>query len=159
MTWTQDNDVLIKIQSKRIPLKFGKLNDMEWKRWILKQREFTQTLNFKCAELMLLRKIYCPCSFALDLAHLKCDVRTGPKGGFPLSHNFSVRTYVNFTRVNEIETIVGKVTRKRKSWTSLNFHVYAWSFVRCLYCIYARSHGKITQQWKSTLSLCSYYAG
>lgn len=25
-----DNDVLIKIQSKRIPLKFGKLNDMEW---------------------------------------------------------------------------------------------------------------------------------
>ena len=37
----------------------------------------------------------------------------------------------------------------------LNFHVYAWPFIHCLYFIYARkfylrSQGKITQQWKST---------
>ena len=37
----------------------------------------------------------------------------------------------------------------------LNFHVYAWPFIHCLYFIYARkfylrSQGKITRQWKST---------
>ena len=29
----------------------------------------------------------------------------GPKGGFPLSRNFYVRTHVNFTRVNKIQTM------------------------------------------------------
>ena len=41
--------------------------------------------------------------------------------------------------------------RKRKSWTSFNFHVYTWPFIHCFFFIYARSHGKITRQWKSTL--------
>ena len=50
---------------------------------------------------------------------------------------------------------VWKVTRKRKSWTSVNFSVYARPFIHHLYYIYARkiyvrSHGKITLQWKST---------
>ena len=40
---------------------------------------------------------------------------------------------------------------------TLNFYVYAWPFIHCLYFIYARkfylrSHGKITRQWKSTPS-------
>ena len=66
---------------------------------------------------------------------------------------------VIFPCVNKID-IVWKVTQIRKSWTSLNFYVYAWPFLYCLYFIYARkfyllSHGKITQQWKSTLRLCS----
>ena len=30
------------------------------------------------------------------------------QGGFPLSHNFSVRLHVNFTRVNKIETMYGR---------------------------------------------------
>ena len=30
-------------------------------------------------------------------------VRHSNKGGFPLSHNFYLRTHVNFTRVNKIE--------------------------------------------------------
>ena len=51
------------------------------------------------------------------------------EGGFPLSPNFYARMYVNFTR----------------------------RFIHCLYFIYARdfylrSHGKITRQWKATLS-------
>ena len=46
----------------------------------------------------------------------------------------------------------------------LNFHVNAWPFIHCLYFIYARNfyvrlHGKITQQWKSTLwEACSVTA-
>ena len=44
-----------------------------------------------------------------------------------------------------------KVKRKRKSWTSLNFHVLRVPFIHYLYVIYARkfyvrSHGKITRQ-------------
>ena len=31
-----------------------------------------------------------------------------------------------------------EVSCKRKSWTSLNFRVYAWPFIHCLYFIYAR---------------------
>ena len=30
------------------------------------------------------------------------------EGGFPLSRNFYVRTHVNFTRVNKIETMYGR---------------------------------------------------
>ena len=45
--------------------------------------------------------------------------------------------------------------------TSLNFHVYAWPFIHCLYFIYARkfyvrTDGKITRQWKSTLRQLSF---
>ena len=41
--------------------------------------------------------------------------------------------------------------------TSLNYYVYAWPFKHCLYFIYVRkiyqrSHGKITRQWKYTLT-------
>ena len=32
----------------------------------------------------------------------------GPKGGFPLSRNFYVRTHVNFTPVNTVRTRYGK---------------------------------------------------
>ena len=43
-----------------------------------------------------------------------------------------------------------------KSWTSLNFQVYALPFIHCFFFIYARKflvrlHGKITRQRKSTL--------
>ena len=31
-------------------------------------------------------------------------LRIPPQGGFSLSRNFSMRTHVNFTRVNKIET-------------------------------------------------------
>ena len=46
--------------------------------------------------------------------------------------------------------------RRCKSSTSLNFYVYARSFIHSLQFItarkiYMRSHGKITRQWKSTL--------
>ena len=52
---------------------------------------------------------------------------------------------------------VWKITRKPKSWTSLNFYVYARPVIHHLYFIYARkiyvrSHVKITRQWKSTLT-------
>ena len=46
-----------------------------------------------------------------------------------VAYFFSVRTLVNLPR---------KVTRVRKSWTSLNFYVYAWPFIHCLYFIDAR---------------------
>ena len=41
---------------------------------------------------------------------------------------------------------------------ALNFHVCAWPFIHCLLFIYTRkfyvcSHGKVTRQWKSTLTL------
>ena len=44
-----------------------------------------------------------------------------------------------------------RVSRKRKSWTSLNFHVLLVAFHTYLYVIYARkfyvrSHWKITRQ-------------
>ena len=58
---------------------------------------------------------------------------------------------VIFTRVNRIETIVWKVTRKRKR-TSLNLYVYAWSFIHCRF-IYARTHVKKKRQWKSTFTV------
>ena len=43
------------------------------------------------------------------------------KSGFPPSRNFYMRTHVNFTHVNNNRDNVWKVSRKRKSWTSLNF--------------------------------------
>ena len=40
---------------------------------------------------------------------------------------------------------------------TLNFYLYLWPFIHCLYFIYTRrfyvrSQGKITRQWKSTLT-------
>ena len=63
------------------------------------------------------------------------------KSGFPPSRNFYVRIHVNSDNV-------WKIARKRKSWTSLNFQVYAWPFIHCFFFIYAckllvRLHGKI----------------
>ena len=60
-------------------------------------------------------------------SNVRNQKRVSENQPFPLSRNFSVRA-------------------KR-----LNFHVYAWPFIHCLYFIYARSHVKITRQWKSTL--------
>ena len=48
--------------------------------------------------------------------------------------------YVIFKRLSKIEAMDGKVTRKRKSWTSLNFYIYALSFIHFLYFIYARKN-------------------
>ena len=45
-----------------------------------------------------------------------------------------MRAHVNFTR--KLEPIY--VARKRKSWASFTFHVYARPFIYCLYIIYAR---------------------
>ena len=57
-------------------------------------------------------------------------------GGFPQSRNFYVSTHVNFTRVNKIEAMnVSKVSRKRKSWTSLNLRLRTPFHIHCL--IYA----------------------
>ena len=36
-------------------------------------------------------------------------------GGFPRSRDFYVRTHVNFTRLNKIETMYGRSRVKRKS--------------------------------------------
>ena len=72
---------------------------------------------------------------------------------------FTCFTHVNFIYARkQNRDNVWKVTRKRKSWTSLNFHVYPWPFIHCLYFIYerkfyVRSQGKVMRQWKSTLSL------
>ena len=48
--------------------------------------------------------------------------------------------YVIFKRLSKIEAMDGKVTRKRKSWTSLNFYIYALPFIHFLYFIYARKN-------------------
>ena len=90
-------------------------------------------------------------NWVINVQHFKT------KGGFPPPRNFSVRTHVNFTPVKRNRGYVWKATRKRKSWTSLNSYVYAWPFIHCLYFIYVRkiyqrSQGKITRQWKSTLT-------
>ena len=52
---------------------------------------------------------------------------------------------------------VWKATGKRESWTRFIFNEEAWPSKHCLYFIFARksyvrTHGKITRQWKSTLS-------
>ena len=52
---------------------------------------------------------------------------------------------------------VWMATRKRTSWARFNFNVYAWLSIQYLYFKYARkiyvcSSGKITWQWKSTLT-------
>ena len=60
-------------------------------------------------------------------------------GGFPQARNFYVSTHVNFTRVNKIEAMnVSKVSRKHKSWTSLNLRLRTSLHIHCLYFIYAR---------------------
>ena len=41
-------------------------------------------------------------------------VRHSDKGGFPLSRNFYVRTDVNFSRINKIETMYGRLSVKEK---------------------------------------------
>ena len=104
------------------------------------------------------------------------------QGGFPLSRNFYLRTYVNFTRVNKIEATYGGSRVNVKVRSSFTFarglsYIASISFTRvnftcirteklresgnelrhCLYSIYARiiyvrTHGKITRQWKSTFS-------
>ena len=48
--------------------------------------------------------------------------------------------YEIFKRLSKIEAMDGKVTRKRKSWTSLNLHIYALPFIHFLYIIYARKN-------------------
>ena len=66
-----------------------------------------------------------------------------------------VRTHVNFTRVNTIETMYGRLRVNVKVEPVLNFHVCARPFIHGLFFIYARkfyvrSHGKNTRQWKAT---------
>ena len=58
-----------------------------------------------------------------------------------------VRTHVNFTRVNTIETMYGRLRVNVKVEPVLNFHVCARPFIHGLFFIYARkfyvrSHGK-----------------
>ena len=66
------------------------------------------------------------------------------KGWFPMSRNSSARTHVNFTRVNVRVELRSTFTFTRPVIHCLYF-IYACKF-------YVRSHGKITRQWKSTLS-------
>ena len=52
----------------------------------------------------------------------------------------------------------GRSSVKVRGEPRSTFTFYAWSFIHCLYFIYAckfymRSHGKITRQWKSTVTL------
>ena len=56
-----------------------------------------------------------------------------------ISCNFYVCTHKNFTRGNKLEVMYER---------PLNFYVYAWPSINCLYFIYARMNVKITQQWK-----------
>ena len=77
-------------------------------------------------------------------------------GGFPQSRNFYVSTHVNFTRVNKIEAMYRRSSRKHKCWTSLNLRLRTSFHIHCLYFIYARKIQvltlvKITRQWKSAL--------
>ena len=85
----------------------------------------------------------------------------GPKGGFPLSRNFYVRTHVNFTPVNTVRTMYGKsrVSVNVEQGSTFTFardlpYIFSISFTRAyLTCIFdVRSQGKITRLWKSTLS-------
>ena len=68
------------------------------------------------------------------------------KGGFPLSHNFYVRTHLNFKGVNKIETVYERSSVNLKVEPRSTFTFYAWPFIHYLYVIYARSQGKITRQ-------------
>ena len=71
-------------------------------------------------------------------------------GGFPLSSNFSVRTDVNFMRVNKIEMMY-EVARVKVEWGS------TFTFMRDLvsalftHVKFMSVHVKVTRQWKSTL--------
>ena len=62
-----------------------------------------------------------------------------------------MRTHLNFTRVNNIETMYERSRENVKVEPRSTFTFYAWPFIHYLYVIYARkfyvrSHGKITQQ-------------
>ena len=85
------------------------------------------------------------------------------KGGFPLSCNFYVRTDVNltgFTCVNKIETMYEKprVNVRVEPRSTFTFTSNLPYIVSNLFThvkpvkVYVRTHVKITQQWKSTLS-------
>ena len=74
------------------------------------------------------------------------------KGRFPVSRNFCL---CKWYRGN-----VWKVVRERKKLNSLNFYVYAQTFIHSLYFIYeckinALTHVKIRWRWKPTLSCLS----
>ena len=121
---------------------------------------FVGILEFKGDRGGLVKKPLEFCNFSVNMSRLYIAIhnwvihvqRFKTKGGFPPPRNFSIRTHINFTRLKKNRGYVWKATHKRKSWTSLNYYVYAWPFIHCLYCIYVRSHGKITRQWKSTLT-------
>ena len=71
-------------------------------------------------------------------------------GGFPLSRNFYVSRHVNFTRVNKIEAMY------RRSCINVKVEPRSpFTFTRGLSYIASISftHGKITRQWKSTLTV------
>ena len=61
------------------------------------------------------------------------------KGGFPLSHNFYVRTHLNFKGVNKIETVYERSSVNLKVEPRSTFTFYAWPFIHYFYVIYARN--------------------
>ena len=68
---------------------------------------------------------------------------------------------VIFTYVNVIEAMYERLCVNAKIEPSLNFYVYAQTFIHSLYFIYARkinarTHVKITRLWKPTLRCLSH---
>ena len=81
------------------------------------------------------------------------------KGRFPLTRFWlCTLTQVNFNHVNKIEARCKLLRLNVKLSEILLLRLRATFFIHCLYfsCerkFYARTHGKITRQWKSTLNL------
>ena len=71
------------------------------------------------------------------------------EGGFLLSRNFNVCRRTRFSRVNEIEAMyeVSRMTVKFERGSTFTV-TRDLSYIASIYS-YARSHVKITQQWKS----------
>ena len=67
---------------------------------------------------------------------------------FPLSRNFSVRTHVKFTRVNEIEAMYERPRVNVKDERSSTF-MFTRDPPYIVSILFTRV--KITRQWKSTL--------
>ena len=83
---------------------------------------------------------------------------------FPLSRNFYVRVRVKFTWVNEMEAMNEKLRLNIKVEPRSTFTFTRLLFIHCLYFIYyarkiyARTHVKLVQQFKSTFNLLVMHA-
>ena len=121
----------------------------------IKPNEWTHKMSVQRRKSYVLQHLVQYLNFSSSLQPAcPCFCREGTdsdKGGFPLSHNFYVRTHLNFTRVNKIETMYERSRVNVKVEPRSTFTIYAWPFIHYLYVIYARKfyvrlHGKITRQ-------------